>query len=41
MLSLIDPDAGNAVELATAPVKDFMPDFDARLLSRMRREIGW
>jgi uncharacterized protein YdiU (UPF0061 family) len=40
LLPLIDSDAGKAVELATAVVKGFMPDFDARLLARMRRKIG-
>ena len=40
LLPLIDPDIGKAVELATAVVKDFMPVFDARLLTRMRRKIG-
>ena len=40
LLPLIDSDTGKAVEIATAVVKDFMPDFDARLLTRMRRKIG-
>jgi uncharacterized protein YdiU (UPF0061 family) len=40
LLPLIDSDAGKAVELATAVVKDFMTAFDARLLTRMRRKIG-
>jgi uncharacterized protein YdiU (UPF0061 family) len=40
LLPLIDSDAGRSVELATAVVKHFMPDFDARLLTRMRRKIG-
>ena len=40
LLPLIDSDTGKAVELATAVVKDFMPVFDARLLTRMRRKIG-
>ena len=40
LLPLIDSDIGKAVELATAVVKDFMPVFDARLLTRMRRKIG-
>jgi serine/tyrosine/threonine adenylyltransferase len=40
LLPLIDSDMGKAVELATAVVKNFMPDFDARLLARMRRKIG-
>jgi uncharacterized protein YdiU (UPF0061 family) len=40
LLPLIDPDLEKAVALATALVKDFMPDFDARLLARMRRKIG-
>jgi uncharacterized protein YdiU (UPF0061 family) len=40
LLPLIDPDTGKAVELATAIVRDFMPGFDARLLTRMRRKIG-
>ena len=40
VLSLIDSDHGKAVELATAVVKNFMPVFDAQLLTRMRRKIG-
>jgi serine/tyrosine/threonine adenylyltransferase len=40
LLPLIDSDAGKAVELATAVVHGFMPVFDARLLTRMRRKIG-
>jgi uncharacterized protein YdiU (UPF0061 family) len=40
LLPLIDSDNGKAIELATAVVKDFMPRFDARLLTRMRRKIG-
>jgi uncharacterized protein YdiU (UPF0061 family) len=40
LLPLIDSDLGKAVELATAVVKDFMPGFDARLLTCMRRKIG-
>ena len=40
LLPLIDSDTGKAVELATAVVKAFMPDFDARLLARTRRKIG-
>ena len=40
LLPLIDPDTGKAVELATAVVRDFMPVFDAQLLTRMRRKIG-
>jgi uncharacterized protein YdiU (UPF0061 family) len=40
LLPLIDSDAGKAVELATAAVKKFMPVFDARLLTSMRRKIG-
>ena len=40
LLPLIDSDIGKAVELATAVVKNFMPVFDARLLTRMRRKIG-
>ena len=40
LLPLIDSDIGKAVELATAVVKDFMPVFDAQLLTRMRRKIG-
>src|SRR6187397_858800 len=40
LLPLIDSDIGKAVELATAVVKDFMPGFDAQLLTRMRRKIG-
>jgi uncharacterized protein YdiU (UPF0061 family) len=40
LLPLIDPDTGKAVELATAAVKNFMPAFDARLMTRMRRKIG-
>jgi uncharacterized protein YdiU (UPF0061 family) len=40
LLPLIDPDMQKAVERATALVKDFMPVFDARLLTRMRRKIG-
>ena len=40
LLPLIDSDNAKAIELATAVVKGFMPDFDARLLLRMRRKIG-
>jgi serine/tyrosine/threonine adenylyltransferase len=40
LLPFIGPDMGKSVELATAVVKDFMPYFDARLLTRMRRKIG-
>jgi uncharacterized protein YdiU (UPF0061 family) len=40
LLPLIDSDIEKAVELATAAVKDFMPAFDARFLTRMRRKIG-
>jgi uncharacterized protein YdiU (UPF0061 family) len=40
LLPLIDSDIEKAVELATAGVKNFMPAFDARLLTRMRRKIG-
>ena len=40
LLPLIDPDIEKAVERATAVIKSFMPVFDARLLSRMRRKIG-
>src|SRR6187399_2408401 len=40
LLPLIDSDAGKAVEIATAVVKNFMPVFDARLLACMRRKIG-
>ena len=40
LLPLIDSDTEKAVELATAVVKNFMPDFDAQLLTRMRRKIG-
>jgi uncharacterized protein YdiU (UPF0061 family) len=40
LLPLIDPDMGKAVEVATAVVRDFMPVFDAQLLTRMRRKIG-
>jgi uncharacterized protein YdiU (UPF0061 family) len=40
LLPLIDSDFGIAVELATEVVKNFMPAFDARLLTRMRRKIG-
>ncbi len=40
LLPLIDSDIGKAVELATAVVKDFMPVFDARLLTHMRRKVG-
>jgi uncharacterized protein YdiU (UPF0061 family) len=40
LLPLIDSDMEKAVELATAVVKNFMPDFDARLMKRMRRKIG-
>lgn len=40
LLPLIDPDTGKAVERATAIVRDFMPAFDAQLLSRMRRKVG-
>ena len=40
LLPLIDADNGKAIELATAAVRDFMPDFDARLLTRLRRKIG-
>ena len=40
LLPLIDSDLGKAVELATVVVRQFMPDFDARLLARMRRKIG-
>ncbi|MEJ0086707.1 MAG: YdiU family protein [Pseudomonadota bacterium] len=40
LLPLIDSDTGKAVEIATAVIKDFMPVFDARLLTRMRRKIG-
>ncbi len=40
LLPLIDADNGKAIELATAVVREFMPVFDARLLTRMRRKIG-
>jgi uncharacterized protein YdiU (UPF0061 family) len=40
LLPLIDSDMAKAVELATAIVRDFMPRFDAQLLTRMRRKIG-
>jgi uncharacterized protein YdiU (UPF0061 family) len=40
LLPLIDPDTGKAIELATEVVRDFMPDFDGRLLARMRSKIG-
>jgi serine/tyrosine/threonine adenylyltransferase len=40
LLPLIDPDMEKAVEPATAVVKNFMPVFDAQLLTRMRRKIG-
>jgi serine/tyrosine/threonine adenylyltransferase len=40
LLPLIDSNTEKAVEIATAVVKKFMPDFDARLLARMRRKIG-
>jgi serine/tyrosine/threonine adenylyltransferase len=40
LLPLIDSDQGKAVELATAVVRDFIPVFNARLLTRMRRKIG-
>ena len=40
LLPLIDSDIGKAVELATVVVREFMPGFDARLLTRMRRKIG-
>ena len=40
LLPLIDSDHGKAVELATETVKGFMPVFDSRLLTRMRRKIG-
>jgi uncharacterized protein YdiU (UPF0061 family) len=40
LLPLIDADNGKAIELATEVVRDFMPRFDAQLLTRMRRKIG-
>jgi uncharacterized protein YdiU (UPF0061 family) len=40
LLPLIDSDTGNAVERATAVVKNFMPHFDAQFLTLMRRKIG-
>jgi uncharacterized protein YdiU (UPF0061 family) len=40
LLPLIDSDLGKAVELATEVVKDFMPAFDSRLLTRMRGKVG-
>jgi uncharacterized protein YdiU (UPF0061 family) len=40
LLPLIDSDNGKAIELATAVVNDFMTEFDAQLLARMRRKIG-
>src|SRR6187399_3158414 len=40
LLPLIGPDIERAVQLATAVVKDFVPAFDALLLTRMRRKIG-
>jgi uncharacterized protein YdiU (UPF0061 family) len=40
LLPQIDSDTGKAVELATAVVKNFMPAFDARFLTRMRRKVG-
>ena len=40
LLPLIDSDQEKAIERATAVVRDFMPTFDARLLTRMRRKIG-
>jgi len=40
LLPLIDSDNGKAIELATAVIMNFMPDFNARLLARMRRKIG-
>jgi uncharacterized protein YdiU (UPF0061 family) len=40
LLPLIDSNEGQAIEFATAVVKDFIPRFDAQLLARMRRKIG-
>jgi uncharacterized protein YdiU (UPF0061 family) len=40
LLPLIDADLEKAIERATAVVGGFMPVFDARLLTRMRRKIG-
>ena len=40
LLPLISSDTDKAVEIATAVVRDFMPVFDAQLLTRMRRKIG-
>jgi uncharacterized protein YdiU (UPF0061 family) len=40
LLPLINSEMAKAIEIATAVVKDFMPDFDARLLTRIRRKIG-
>jgi uncharacterized protein YdiU (UPF0061 family) len=40
LLPLIDADEAKAIELATAVVQGFMPHFNAKLLSRMRRKIG-
>lgn len=40
LLPLIDSDGGQAVEIATGAVKNFMPAFDAQFLTHMRRKIG-
>lgn len=40
LLPLIDADSGKAIGLAADVVKNFMPDFDARLLARLRRKLG-
>jgi uncharacterized protein YdiU (UPF0061 family) len=40
LLPLIDPDPEKAIQIATAVVTDFMREFDAQLLARMRRKIG-
>jgi uncharacterized protein YdiU (UPF0061 family) len=40
LLPLIDSNIEKAVEIATTVVRNFMPVFDAQLLTRMRRKIG-
>lgn len=40
LLPLIDSDDSKAIELATAVIRNFVPECNAQLLARMRRKIG-
>jgi uncharacterized protein YdiU (UPF0061 family) len=40
LLPLIDADETISIELATAVIEDFVPQFDAAFLAHMRRKIG-